>query len=73
MIPVVVLTSSQEEKDTLASYRLGVNAYVVKPVNFNEFLNAVKELGMFWAIINRPPPGSAKYHEFAYRDPAGGG
>ena len=73
MIPVVVLTSSQEEKDTLASYRLGVNAYVVKPVNFNEFLNAVKELGMFWAIINRPPPGSAKYHEFAYRDPVGGG
>jgi CheY-like chemotaxis protein len=73
MIPVVVLTSSQEEKDMLASYQLGVNAYVVKPVNFSEFLNAVKELGMFWAIINRPPPGSAKYHEFAYRDPVAGG
>ena len=60
MIPVVVLTSSQEEKDMLASYQLGVNAYVVKPVNFHEFVNAVKELGMFWAIINQPPPGSAK-------------
>jgi DNA-binding response OmpR family regulator len=60
MIPVVVLTSSYEEKDMLASYRLGVNAYVVKPVDFHEFVNAVKELGMFWAIINQPPPGSAK-------------
>jgi CheY-like chemotaxis protein len=60
MIPVVVLTSSHEEKDMLASYQLGVNAYVVKPVDFHEFVNAVKELGMFWAIINQPPPGSVK-------------
>ena len=60
MIPVVVLTSSHEEKDMLASYQLGVNAYVVKPVDFHEFVNAVKELGMFWAIINEPPPGSVK-------------
>ena len=60
MIPVVVLTSSHEEKDLLATYQLGVNAYVVKPVDFQEFVNAVKELGMFWAIINQPPPGSAK-------------
>jgi CheY-like chemotaxis protein len=60
MIPVVVLTSSHEEKDMLASYKLGVNAYVVKPVDFHEFVSAVKELGMFWAIINQPPPGSAK-------------
>jgi CheY-like chemotaxis protein len=60
MIPVVVLTSSHEEKDMLTSYELGVNAYVVKPVDFHEFVNAVKELGMFWAIINQPPPGSAK-------------
>ncbi|WP_027526651.1 response regulator [Bradyrhizobium sp. Ec3.3] len=60
MIPVVVLTSSHEEKDMLATYQLGVNAYVVKPVDFHEFVNAVKELGMFWAIINQPPPGSAK-------------
>jgi CheY-like chemotaxis protein len=60
MIPVVVLTSSREERDMVASYSLGVNAYVVKPVNFHEFVNAIKELGIFWAIINQPPPGSIK-------------
>ena len=60
MIPVVVLTSSQEEKDMVRSYALGVNAYVVKPVDFHEFINAVKELGVFWAIINEPPPGSVR-------------
>ena len=60
MIPVVVLTSSKEEKDMVASYRLGVNAYVVKPVDFHEFVNAIKELGVFWAVINEPPPGSIK-------------
>jgi CheY-like chemotaxis protein len=58
MIPVVVLTSSREERDKVASYKLGVNAYVVKPVDFHEFVNAIKELGVFWAIINEPPPGS---------------
>ena len=58
IIPVVVLTSSREEKDMVASYQLGVNAYVVKPVDFHEFVNAIKELGVFWAIINEPPPGS---------------
>ena len=58
MIPVVVLTSSHEEKDMVTSYKLGVNAYVVKPVDFHEFVNAVKELGVFWALINEPPPGS---------------
>src|SRR4030095_15178831 len=58
MIPVVVLTSSREERDMVASYKLGVNAYVVKPVDFHEFVNAVKELGIFWALINEPPPGS---------------
>ena len=58
--PVVVLTSSREEKDMVASYKLGVNAYVVKPVDFHEFVNAVKELGVFWALINEPPPGSMK-------------
>jgi CheY-like chemotaxis protein len=62
MIPVVVLTSSHEEKDMVASYRLGVNAYVVKPVDFHEFVNAIKELGIFWAVINQPPPGSVKKH-----------
>jgi CheY-like chemotaxis protein len=59
-IPVVVLTSSNEEKDMMRSYKLGVNAYVVKPVDFHEFVNAVKELGVFWAVINEPPPGSVK-------------
>jgi CheY-like chemotaxis protein len=58
MIPVVVLTSSHEEKDIMRSYTLGVNAYVVKPVDFHEFVNAVKELGIFWAVINKAPPGS---------------
>ena len=60
MIPVVVLTSSHEEKDMMRSYKLGVNAYVVKPVDFHEFVNAVKELGVFWAVINEPPPGSVR-------------
>ncbi|MGA3236272.1 MAG: response regulator [Bryobacteraceae bacterium] len=60
MIPVVVLTSSHEEKDMVTSYKLGVNAYVVKPVEFHEFVNAIKELGIFWAVINAPPPGSVR-------------
>ena len=60
MIPVVVLTSSREERDMVQSYKLGVNAYVVKPVDFHEFINAVRELGVFWAIINEPPPGSVR-------------
>ena len=60
MMPVVVLTSSNEEKDMVRSYSLGVNAYVVKPVDFHEFVNAVKELGVFWAVINEPPPGSVQ-------------
>jgi CheY-like chemotaxis protein len=58
MIPVVVMTSSREEQDVLKSYQLGVNAYVVKPVQFQEFVEAVKQLGMFWAILNEPPPDS---------------
>jgi CheY-like chemotaxis protein len=60
IIPVVMLTSSHEERDMVRSYQLGVNAYVVKPVDFHEFINAVKELGVFWALINEPPPGSIK-------------
>ena len=60
MIPVVILTSSREEIDMVASYKLGVNAYVVKPVDFHEFVNAIKELGIFWAVINEPPPGSVR-------------
>ncbi|MCG3199047.1 MAG: response regulator [Candidatus Omnitrophica bacterium] len=57
-IPVVILTSSRESKDLEDCYREGVNAYVVKPVKFQEFVDSVKELGMFWALINEPPPGS---------------
>jgi len=60
MIPLVILTSSREEKDLVESYKLGVNAYVVKPVNFQQFIEAVKELGAFWAVINEPPPGSVR-------------
>jgi CheY-like chemotaxis protein len=60
MIPIVVLTSSHEERDLVKSYKLGVNGYVVKPVDFHQFVNAVKELGVFWAVINEPPPGSVK-------------
>jgi CheY-like chemotaxis protein len=55
-IPVVVLTSSREEQDLVQTYNLGVNAYVVKPVGFGEFLTAVKTIGAFWAIVNEPPP-----------------
>jgi CheY-like chemotaxis protein len=56
LIPVIILTSSREEKDLVEGYRLGVNAYVVKPVNFADFVEAVKTLGVFWALINEPPP-----------------
>ena len=55
MIPVVILTSSREEKDLVESYKLGVNAYVVKPVDFPEFVKAVKDLGVFWVLINESP------------------
>ncbi len=55
-IPIVVLTSSREESDLVRTYDLGVNAYVVKPVVFNEFMGAVKVLGQFWAVVNEPPP-----------------
>jgi CheY-like chemotaxis protein len=60
-IPVVVLTSSNEESDKVKSYKHGVNAYVVKPISFHEFTNSVRELGIFWAVINEPPPGSLRY------------
>jgi CheY-like chemotaxis protein len=58
-IPVVIMTSSREERDLVESYRLGVNAYVVKPVDFEQFVAAVKEVGMFWAVVNEPPPEAA--------------
>lgn len=56
-IPVVILTSSREERDLRECYQLGINAYVVKPVHFAEFIDAVKHVGIFWALINEPPPG----------------
>lgn len=59
-VPVVMVTSSREEQDLVRSYQLGVNAYVVKPVDFQQFLRSMKEIGFFWAIINEPPPGTMK-------------
>ena len=59
-LPVVMLTSSREEQDLLRSYKLGVNAYVVKPVGFNDFIKAISDLGIFWAVLNEPPPGAVK-------------
>jgi CheY-like chemotaxis protein len=56
MLPVVMLTSSREQQDLIKSYKLGVNAYVVKPVDFKEFIEAVKQVGVFWAVINEVPP-----------------
>ena len=55
-LPVVMLTSSREERDLVRSYQLGVNAFVVKPVDFQEFFAAIRDLGMFWAVLNEPPP-----------------
>lgn len=55
-IPIVMLTSSREERDLVASYKLGVNSFVVKPVDFREFFDAIQDLGVFWAILNEPPP-----------------
>lgn len=54
--PVVMLTSSREERDLIRSYSLGVNAFVVKPVEFEQFFEAIRDLGMFWAVLNEPPP-----------------
>src|ERR1700730_15668858 len=63
MIPIVMMTSSREEQDLLNSYRLGVNAYVVKPLKFNDFVEAVKQVAGFWAVINEVPPGSLRRNE----------
>ncbi|SIQ94695.1 Response regulator receiver domain-containing protein [Rhizobium sp. RU35A] len=56
-IPIVMLTSSREEQDLVRSYELGVNAFVVKPVDFSQFFKAIQDLGVFWALLNEPPPG----------------
>lgn len=59
-LPVVMLTNSREESDLQKSYEFGVNAYVVKPMDFNEFVNAIRQLERFWTVVNQPPPQSAK-------------
>lgn len=59
-IPVVMLTTSREESDLARSYKLGVNAFVVKPVILRDFMDAIRDLGVFWAVLNETPPGSAK-------------
>jgi two-component system response regulator len=58
VIPVVVLTSSTEERDIIESYQLGVNSYIVKPIDFDKFIDAVSELGLYWLLLNQPPLGS---------------
>ena len=57
-LPIVILTSSREENDLVKGYQLGANAYVVKPVDFEQFISAVSQLGVFWALINEPPPAT---------------
>ena len=59
-VPVVMVTSSREEQDLVRSYALGVNAYVVKPVDFQKFVESIRQIGFFWAVINEPPPGGLK-------------
>jgi CheY-like chemotaxis protein len=59
-IPVVMLTSSREERDLIESYRLGINAYVVKPVGFEQFVEAVRQIGVFWALLNERAPGAVR-------------
>ena len=73
IIPVVVFSSSREARDVIECYKLGVNAYVVKPMDFGEFMNAVKQLGLFWTALNEPPPqpwreeASIQGNEVAFR------
>jgi CheY-like chemotaxis protein len=63
LIPVVMLTSSREEQDLIRSYELGINAYVVKPVNFSQFVESVRHIGLFWAVLNELPPEGVTTHE----------
>ena len=60
LVPVVILTSSDEQKDLIESYRLGANSYVRKPVDFEQFMKAVEELGLYWMLLNQPPPKRGK-------------
>jgi DNA-binding response OmpR family regulator len=59
VVPVVILTSSREERDMVDGYKLGTNAYVVKPVDFHQFVDAIRHIGAFWAVVNEPPPSRA--------------
>jgi two-component system response regulator len=59
VIPVVILTSSREERDIVESYRLGVNSYIVKPVDFGQFTESVRQVGLYWVLLNQPPVGLA--------------
>lgn len=61
VVPVVMLTSSSEEPDLAKSYQLGANGYVIKPVRFSDFTKAIQDLGVYWAVLNEPPPGSIRF------------
>lgn len=63
LIPVVILTTSTEQRDLVESYTLGCNSYIQKPVDYDQFLNVIQQLGMYWLVINSPPPLSAAYDE----------
>jgi len=61
LIPVIMVTSSHEERDLVESYKLGANSYVVKPIDITQFIDAIKVLGQFWAVINQPPPANTRF------------
>jgi CheY-like chemotaxis protein len=63
LIPVVILTTSNEQQDLIESYSLGCNSYIQKPVDYDQFLNVIQQLGMYWLVLNSPPPLSATYEE----------